>query len=59
MENAQFVQSENGYISAQDPREALFRYAVDSKWVITEMSPHSANLESIFRNLTTEETANA
>jgi len=47
------------YPKGQDPREALFQYAVDSKWVITEMSPHSANLESIFRNLTMEETANA
>ena len=47
------------YPKDQDPREALFQYAVDSKWVITEMSPHSANLESIFRNLTMEETANA
>jgi len=32
---------------------------VDSNWIITEMSPHSANLESIFRNLTMEETGNA
>ena len=47
------------YPKGQDPREALFQYAVDSKWVITEMSPHSANLESIFRYLTMEETANA
>jgi ABC-2 type transport system ATP-binding protein len=47
------------YPKDQDPREAIFQYAVDSKWVITEMSPHSANLESIFRNLTTEGTANA
>ena len=47
------------YPKDQDPREALFKYAVDSKWVITEMSPHSANLESIFRNLTMEKTANA
>ncbi len=47
------------YPKDQDPREALFQYALDSKWVITEMSPHSANLESIFRNLTTEKTTNA
>jgi len=47
------------YPKDQDPREAIFKYAVKSKWIITEMSPHSANLESIFRKLTTEETANA
>ena len=47
------------YPKDHDPREAIFQYAVESKWVITEMSPHSANLESIFRKLTTEETANA
>ena len=47
------------YPKDQDPREAIFQYAVKSRWVITEMSPHSANLESIFRKLTTEETANA
>jgi len=47
------------YPKDNDPREAIFQYAVDSKWVITEMSPHSANLESIFRTLTMEETTNA
>ena len=47
------------YPKDQDPREELFQYAVDSNWVITEMSPHAANLESIFRNLTMEEAANA
>ena len=47
------------YPKDQDPREAIFQYAIDAKWVITEMSPHYANLESIFRNLTMEETANA
>ncbi len=47
------------YSKEHDPREALFQYAVDSKWVITEMSPHTTNLESVFRKLTTEETSNA
>ena len=46
------------YPKDQDPRESLFKYAVDSKWVITEMSLHSENLESIFRNLTMEKTSN-
>ena len=39
----------------EDPREALFNHAVNSKWVITEMTSHTAGLESIFRTLTTEE----
>jgi ABC-2 type transport system ATP-binding protein len=47
-----FVQFE--YPKQEDPREALFNHAVNSKWVITEMTSHSANLESIFRNLTME-----
>ena len=42
-----------------DPREELFKYAVDSNWVVTVMSPHSVNLESIFRTLTMEDKANA
>ena len=47
------------YPKNDDPRDSLFKYAVDSKWIIMEMSPHSANLESIFRNLTTKESKNA
>ncbi len=47
------------YPKEKDPREELFRYAIDSNWVVTEMSPHSVNLESIFRTLTMEGTANA
>ena len=47
-----FVQFE--YPKQKDPREALFNYAVNSKWVITEMTSNSADLESIFRNLTME-----
>jgi ABC-2 type transport system ATP-binding protein len=42
------------YPKDKDPREQLFKYAIDSKWIVTEMSPHSVNLESIFRNLTME-----
>ncbi len=40
------------YPKDKDPREELFNYAIDSKWIVTEMSPHSVNLESIFRTLT-------
>ena len=47
------------YPKDNDPREALFQYAVDSNWVVTEMTPHGANLESIFRMLTMEDSANA
>ena len=47
------------YPKEKDPREELFQYAIDSNWVVTEMSPHSVNLESIFRTLTMEDKANA
>ena len=47
------------YPKEKDPREELFQYAIDSNWVVTEMSPHSVNLESIFRTLTMEAKANA
>ena len=47
------------YPNDKDPREELFQYAIDSKWVVTEMSPHSADLESVFRKLTMEDGANA
>jgi len=47
------------YAKGSDPRVELFKYAVDSNWIITELSPHSVNLESVFRNLTMEENTNA
>ena len=47
------------YPKEKDPREDLFQYAIDSNWVVTEMSPHSVNLESIFRTLTMEDKTNA
>ena len=47
------------YPKDKDPREELFQYAIDSKWVVTEMSPHSIDLESIFRTLTMEDSSNA
>ena len=47
------------YPKDKDPREELFQYAINSKWVVTEMSPHSVDLESIFRTLTMEDSANA
>jgi len=42
------------YPKGTDPRVELFKYAVDSNWIITELSPQSINLESVFRNLTME-----
>ena len=47
------------YPKEKDPREELFQYAIDSNWVVIEMTPHSVNLESIFRTLTMEDKANA
>ena len=38
-----------------DPREKIFKYAVKKDWIITEMTPHTADLESIFRTLTVEQ----
>ena len=42
-----------------DPRQEIFQYAIAHKWIIIEKSPHSANLESVFRNLTVEEKIDA
>jgi len=53
----QHVQFE--YDKGQDPREELFRYAVDNNWSILKMTPHTTNLEDIFRDLTTEGNINA
>ena len=35
-----------------DPREDIFKYAVDKNWIILEMVTSKQNLEDIFRNLT-------
>ena len=47
------------YPKDKDPRDELFQYAIDSKWVVTEMSPHGVDLESVFRTLTMEDSVNA
>ena len=47
------------YPKDKAPREELFQYAIASRWVVTEMSPHSIDLESIFRTLTMADGANA
>ena len=38
-----------------DPREAVFRLAVDQGWVLMEMSPRQASLEDVFVRLTTRD----
>lgn len=38
-----------------DPRERLFRLAVDRGWLLTEIRPEKATLEDVFAKLTTHE----
>ena len=40
------------YQNSSDPRQDLFKYAIEKDWIITEMSIHKRNLEDLFRNLT-------
>ncbi|MFH1850771.1 MAG: ATP-binding cassette domain-containing protein [Candidatus Neomarinimicrobiota bacterium] len=47
------------YGNDADPREAIFRHAVRSKWVVLEMSASKAHLEDIFRKLTVKGGGNA
>jgi len=46
------------YNKLNDPRELIFAHAVKEGWVITEMTPQAAGLESIFRTLTTGSDSN-
>ncbi len=55
--DVQSIQFEYG--KDKDPREDLFKYAVENNWSILKMNPHTTNLEDIFRNLTTEGGSNA
>ncbi len=41
--------------AGSDPREAVFRLAVERGWVLLEMSPQRATLEDVFVRLTTHE----
>jgi ABC-2 type transport system ATP-binding protein len=43
------------YPTGQDLREQIFGYAVESGWVLLEMSRRQARLEDVFRSLTVEE----
>ncbi len=47
------------YERGSDPRESIFKHAVDSGWVILEMSRHKIQLEDVFRSLTMEGGSNA
>jgi ABC-2 type transport system ATP-binding protein len=47
------------HIPANDPREAIFRMAVDKGWVLTTMAPTRATLEDVFVRLTTREEVDA
>jgi ABC-2 type transport system ATP-binding protein len=38
-----------------DPREAVFRLAVERRWVLRELSAQRASLEDVFIKLTTHE----
>ena len=46
------------YLDKHDPREAIFKFIVKSKWTLLEMNPKSDNLEDIFRKLTQNKTSN-
>ena len=52
-ENGSFVITMD-YDKTADPRESIFKYAVDNKWVILEISPQKVQLEDLFRTLTLE-----
>ncbi len=54
-ENNGIMQVQYEYSKLKDPREDLFKYAVDNNWVVLKMTPHTTNLEDIFRSLTMEE----
>jgi len=41
--------------SASDPREAIFRLAVDGGWVLAELAAERASLEDVFVRLTTRD----
>jgi ABC-2 type transport system ATP-binding protein len=43
------------HVPGSDPREAVFRLAVDNGWVLLAMTPQQASLEDVFVRLTTRE----
>ena len=47
------------YDNNKDPREDIFKYAIQNKWTVLKMSPKTTDLEAIFRDLTTNGAADA
>ncbi len=43
------------YPTEIDPRADIFKFAVDHKWTVLEMTRHKTSLEDVFRQLTIEE----
>ncbi len=43
------------HVPGSDPREAVFKLAVDNRWVLLAMTPQQASLEDVFVRLTTRE----
>ena len=43
------------HTGVSDPREALFKLAVEKGWVLLELTPQQASLEDVFVRLTTRE----
>jgi len=43
------------YPTDMDPRADIFKFAVDQKWTVLEMTRHKTSLEDVFRQLTIEE----
>ena len=43
------------HAAGSDPREAVFRLAVDNGWVLLALTPQQASLEDVFVRLTTRE----
>jgi ABC-2 type transport system ATP-binding protein len=43
------------HTAGSDPREAIFRLAVERDWVLITLAPSQASLEDVFVRLTTHE----
>jgi ABC-2 type transport system ATP-binding protein len=43
------------HVGGSDPREAVFRLAVEKGWVLLALTPQQASLEDVFVRLTTRE----
>jgi ABC-2 type transport system ATP-binding protein len=43
------------HVAGSDPREGVFRLAVERGWVLLALTPQQASLEDVFVRLTTRE----